>query len=142
MTIKYLSLWINKPAGIILHKKDNHVIPIGVIHFMSPINPKIIQEIVENNELGEILNFQSSFGFKVNKIKPDSRLFNKNLGGGAILDIGCYPLSILNLFYKDANSYQFVNTKGNFTRTNVDDYAEAEIEINKKIKCKIKVSIR
>ena len=103
---------------------------------------KIIQEIVNNNELGEITNFQSSFGFKVNKIKPNSRLFNKYLGGGAILDVGCYPLSILNLFYKDPDSYEFLNTKGNLTHTNVDDFAEAEIEINKKIKCQIKVSFK
>ena len=26
-----------------------------------------------------------------------SRLFNKKLGGGSILDLGCYPLSFLNL---------------------------------------------
>ncbi len=103
---------------------------------------KIVQEIVKNNELGEITNIQSSFGFKVNKVKPDSRLFNKNLGGGAILDVGCYPLSILNLFYKDPDSYKFLNTKGNLTHTNVDDFAEAEIEINKKIRCQIKVSFK
>ena len=103
---------------------------------------KIVQEIVKNNELGEITNIQSSFGFKVNKIKPDSRLFNKNLGGGAILNIGCYPLSILNLFYKDENSYKFLNTKGNFTHTNVDDFAEAEIVINNKINCQIKISFK
>ena len=103
---------------------------------------KIIQEIIENNELGELTNIQSSFGFKVNKIKPESRLFNKILGGGAILDVGCYPLSILNFFYKDNNSYKFLNARGNFTQTNVDDYAEAEIEIDNKIKCQIKVSFK
>jgi len=103
---------------------------------------KIIREIVENNELGEITNIQSSFGFKVNKIKPESRLFNKKLGGGAILDIGCYPLSILNFFYKDTNNYKFLSASGNFTQTGVDDHAEAEIEIKSKIKCKIKVSFK
>ena len=103
---------------------------------------KIIREIIENNELGEITNIQSSFGFKVNKIKPESRLFNKKLGGGAILDVGCYPLSILNFFYKDTNSYKFLSASGNFTQTGVDDHAEAEIEIKSKIKCKIKVSFK
>ena len=103
---------------------------------------KIIQEIIENNELGELTNIQSSFGFKVSRIKPESRLFNKILGGGAILDVGCYPLSILNFFYKDSNIYKFLNTRGNFTHTNVDDYAEAEIEIDNKIKCQIKVSFK
>ena len=103
---------------------------------------KIIQEIVENNELGELTNIQSSFGYKVNKIKPESRLFNKSLGGGAILDIGCYPLSILNLFYKNSNDYKFLNAKGSFAHTNVDDYAQADIEIENKIKCQIKVSFK
>ena len=64
------------------------------------------------------------------------------LGGGAILDVGCYPLSILNFFYKGNNSYKFLNARGNFTQTNVDDYAEAEIEIDNKIKCQIKVSFK
>ena len=48
----------------------------------------------------------------------------------------------LNLFYKDPDSYKFFNTKGNLTHTNVDDFAEAEIEINKKIRCQIKVSFK
>ena len=120
----------------------NNVIFYEGFAYRSHPQTKIVQEIVKNNELGEITNIQSSFGFKVNKIKPDSRLFNKNLGGGAILDVGCYPLSILNLFYKDPDSYKFLNTKGNLTHTNVDDFAEAEIEINKKIRCQIKVSFK
>ena len=120
----------------------NNVIFYEGFAYRSHPQTKIIQEIVENDELGEITNFQSSFGFKVNKIKLGSRLFNKNLGGGAILDLGCYPLSTLNLFYKDENSYKFLNTNGNFTHTDVDDYAEAEIVINKKIKCQIKVSFK
>ncbi len=120
----------------------NNVIFYEGFAYRSHPQTKIVKEIVKNNELGKITNFQSSFGFKVNKIKPESRLFNKNLGGGAILDVGCYPLSILNLFYKDPDSYKFLNAKGNLTHTNVDDYAEAEIEINKMIKCQIKISFR
>ena len=121
--------------------KNNTIFYEGFAYRSHP-QTKIIQDIVQNNELGEIKNIQSSFGFKINKIKPDSRLFNKKLGGGAILDVGCYPLSILNLFYKDPDSYKFLNTKGNLTHTNVDDFAEAEIEINKKIRCQIKVSFK
>ena len=102
---------------------------------------KIIQEIA-NNELGELINIQSNFGFKVSKVKPESRLFNKKLGGGAILDIGCYPLSLLNFLYKNNNQYKFLNAYGKFTETNVEDYAEAEIEIDNKVKCQIKVSFK
>jgi len=120
----------------------NNVIFYEGFAYRSHPQTKIIREIVEKNELGEITNIQSSFGFKVNKIKPESRLFNKKLGGGAILDVGCYPLSILNFFYKDDNSYKFLGARGSFTQTDVDDHAEAEIEIKNKIKCKIKVSFK
>ena len=30
---------------------------------------------------------------KKKKIDLNNRLFNKNLGGGCILDLGCYPVS-------------------------------------------------
>ena len=121
--------------------KNNIIFYEGFAYRSHP-QAKIIREIVEKNELGEIINIQSSFGFKVNKIKPESRLFNKKLGGGAILDIGCYPFSILNFFYKDTNNYKFLGASGNFTQTDVDDHAEAEIEIKNIINCKIKVSFK
>ena len=120
--------------------KNNIIFYEGFAYRSHP-QTKIIKEIVENNELGEITSIKSSFGFKVNKIKPESRLFNKELGGGAILDIGCYPLSILNFLYK-SNNYKFLYAKGNFTQTDVDDFAEAEITIDNKINCQIKVSFR
>ena len=50
--------------------------------------------------------------------------------------------TVLKMSLKDPDSYKFLNTKGNLTHTNVDDYAEAEIEINKKIRCQIKVSFK
>jgi len=64
-----------------------------------------VKEIVESKFLGKIVNMRSSFNIKVYKQKnffgikikkPDftNRLFNKELGGGAILDVGCYPLSL------------------------------------------------
>jgi len=120
--------------------KNNVIIYEGFAYRSHP-QTKIIHEIF-NNELGEVINIQSNFGFKVSKVKPESRLFNKKLGGGAILDIGCYPLSLLNFFYKDNNQYKFLNTYGTFTETNVEDYAEAEIEIDNKVKCEIKVSFK
>ena len=120
--------------------KNNVIIYEGFAYRSHP-QTKIIHEIF-NNELGEVINIQSNFGFKVSKVKPESRLFNKKLGGGAILDIGCYPLSLLNFFYKDNNQYKFLNTYGSFTQTDVEDYAEAEIEIDNKVKCEIKVSFK
>ena len=66
---------------------------------------KKIKEIIESNFLGNIVNINSTFnikvykqknffGIKIKKPNYSNRLFNKNLGGGAILDVGCYPLSL------------------------------------------------
>ena len=65
---------------------------------------KKIKEIIESNFLGNIINMHSTFntrvykqknffGIKIKKPDYSNRLFNKELGGGAILDIGCYPVS-------------------------------------------------
>ena len=120
--------------------KNNVIIYEGFAYRSHP-QTKIIQEIV-NSELEEVISIQSNFGFKVNRVKPESRLFNKKLGGGVILDVGCYPLSLLNFLYKNNNQYKFLNAYGSFTETNVEDYAEAEIEIDNKVKCQIKVSFK
>ncbi len=138
---KPFTLNYDEAKKVSVYIEKNNIIFYEGFAYRSHPQTKIIKEIVENNELGEITSIKSSFGFKVNKIKPESRLFNKALGGGVILDVGCYPLSILNFLYK-SNNYKFLNAKGNFTQTDVDDFAEAEITIDNKINCQIKVSFR
>ena len=92
---------------------------------------RIIKEILDQNEIGNIISIDSSFGFKVKKIKPETRLFSKELGGGSILDVGSYPLSFLNFLYNEKNEYEITNVKGSYASTGVDDYAKAKIIINK-----------
>lgn len=48
-------------------------------------------EIVKSGVLGEILNLKADFGFKP-VYDENSRVFNKSLGGGSLLDIGIYPI--------------------------------------------------
>jgi len=54
------------------------------------------KEIVESGELGKLISVKADFGFKAN-FDPNSRLFDRDLGGGALLDIGIYP-ALLALF--------------------------------------------
>ena len=85
-------------------KKASDYINKSNIFFMEAIAYRLhpqtnnIIKIINNNEIGKINSIKSSFGFVVKKIKPDSRLFNKSFGGGAILDLGCYPLSFISLY--------------------------------------------
>ena len=60
-----------------------------------PQSIEIVNQIL-NDKIGDIIKIESSYGFKVNpilKFKPFHRLFSKKFGGGALNDIGCYPVS-------------------------------------------------
>ena len=69
------------------------------------LNIKDVYLTSEN--LGVKKNF---FGFKtIKKYKKENRLFNKALGGGAILDLGCYPVSLSLLVVSLKLNIDFVN---------------------------------
>ncbi len=57
--------------------------------------PQILQvkEIVESGTLGKLVSVKADFGFRAD-FNPNSRLFDRDLGGGALLDIGIYPLML------------------------------------------------
>jgi len=50
-----------------------------------------LTEIIRNKTYGNIINLKADFCFKPD-YDPNSRLFNPELGGGALLDIGIYPV--------------------------------------------------
>ena len=57
-----------------------------------------VLELLNSGLIGDLKTIRADFGFKAN-YDPKERLFNKKLGGGALLDIGIYPvfLSLLTL---------------------------------------------
>ncbi len=60
-----------------------------------PQTAKVV-ELVRTGAVGEVKFVQASFGFR-SDYSPGSRLWNKALGGGAILDVGGYPVSFARL---------------------------------------------
>lgn len=59
-----------------------------------------VLELIKEENIGKIKKLELRFGIKNEKINPSKRLHNKKLGGGAILDLGCYPISFSNLLIK------------------------------------------
>jgi len=56
----------------------------------------VVREIVRRiqaGELGEVRYLQADFGFRP-EFNPASRLFAPELGGGALLDVGVYPIAL------------------------------------------------
>jgi len=62
-----------------------------------PATEKLL-ELLKSDLIGELQTVRADFGFK-GYYDPNERLFNKNLGGGALLDLGVYPIfmSLLTL---------------------------------------------
>ena len=107
-------------------------------------HPQTIEllKIIKESEIGKIKRIESSFGFKVRKINKNSRLFNKELGGGAILDIGCYPISFFRLFCAKDDKLELINAKGTHAITGVDDYAEINLLNKSNIEFHGRVSLK
>jgi predicted dehydrogenase len=66
--------------------------------FMYRCHPQTakLAELVRTGVIGELRMISAVFSFN-RPVDPALRLFNRALGGGGILDIGCYPMSIARL---------------------------------------------
>ncbi|OEK03006.1 hypothetical protein BFP97_16405 [Roseivirga sp. 4D4] len=54
-------------------------------------------EVVKSGEIGEVKYMTASFGFRSeDKLTQDGRLLNPDLAGGALYDVGVYPLTIVS----------------------------------------------
>ena len=97
--------------------------------------------LINNDEIGEIQKVESNFGFKA-KFDPSSRLFNKSLGGGAVFDLGCYPLSFFMLLTNNPEKITIKSKTLNYTKSDVDDDATALLNYDDKFENKIHVSFK
>jgi predicted dehydrogenase len=52
-----------------------------------------VRRIIASGEIGQVQHLTADFGFTATQ-GPEHRVFNPDLGGGALLDLGIYPLSI------------------------------------------------
>jgi predicted dehydrogenase len=52
-----------------------------------------VRRIIASGEIGAVSHLSADFGF-VAGVRPEHRVLNHALGGGALLDLGIYPLSI------------------------------------------------
>lgn len=95
--------------------------------FMYRCHPQTLKlvDLVRSGEIGEVRHVDAKFGYHA-PFAPESRLFANVLGGGGILDVGCYPVSMARLLLgsepTDVAGHGAVGTTG------VDEWAAALLE--------------
>ncbi|WP_407539617.1 Gfo/Idh/MocA family oxidoreductase [Deinococcus radiomollis] len=63
---------------------------------------RAVLEVVRGGELGEIRLYRGVFGFKMTN--PGDFRWNPEMGGGALYDVGCYPVNLARLLLGEPTS--------------------------------------
>jgi len=102
--------------------------------FMYRCHPQIARlvELIRNRAIGDVRLIRATFSFAC-PFDPKSRLLNAALGGGGILDVGCYCASMARLVAGAACGKPFENPiavkgVGHIGTTGVDEYAVASLQ--------------
>ena len=89
-------------------------------------------ELIRSNAVGSIRYVSATFGFAAG-FDPDSRLYKKELGGGGIMDVGCYPVSMCRMIAGAMNGEGYADPvsvvgRGALVETGVDGTAAATLK--------------
>jgi predicted dehydrogenase len=102
--------------------------------FMYRCHPQTrkLAELVGSGAIGKVQMIRAVFSFAA-PFNPGSRLYAKEMGGGGILDVGCYPASMSRLIAGAAVGRPFadpvqVKGCGVLGPTGVDHYAAATLQ--------------
>lgn len=116
--------------------------------FMYRCHPQThkLVELIREGAIGPVRMIEASFGFRGGD-NPESRLMNKDLGGGGILDVGCYPVSAARLIAGAALGMDFaepieVKTAGHLGMTGIDEYAAATLKFPNDIIAQVATGVR
>lgn len=103
--------------AIKLARKNGVVIGEAMTIYHMPIF-KELKKILDSDELGRVNLITANFG----SFKPydmSNRFFNRNLAGGAMLDIGVYALSLVRYFFDSSPNNTLSQVK--YAPTGVDE---------------------
>jgi len=112
-----------------------------------PQTAKLV-ELIQSGVIGQVRVIRATFGFGGgDSINPESRLFNNELGGGGILDVGTYAISGARLVAGAATGKPFaepnkVVAAGRVGETGVDEWAAGVLHFDNDIIAQVSTAIR
>lgn len=115
--------------------------------FMYRCHPQIAKmvELIQHGVIGDVLVVRSTFGYHAG-FNPDSRAYKRELGGGGILDVGCYPASMVRLVAGAAAGKPFLDpvefkATGVVGPTGVDHYTTATLKFENDVIAEIATAV-
>ena len=117
--------------------------------FMYRCHPQsgLIRDMVCCKAIGEVRLIQASFSFRAPD-HPESRLLSRALGGGGILDVGCYCVSMARMIAGAVNGAAFadpldVSGSGRIgAESGVDEYAVASLRFENGVLAQLAAGVR
>lgn len=79
-----------------------------------------VRQWLDEKRIGQIKHLRADFGCNIGDADSEGRMFNPALAGGALLDMGCYPLSLASMVFNGAAPDE-VTSLCNQSATGVDE---------------------
>ena len=147
-------LLVEKPMAIsayeaeaIIHaaRKAGTFLGEAFMNLVHPHTAKLIG-LIEGGTIGDVMLVKASFGFRMGNPDPKHRLLANDLGGGAILDICCYPVAMARLIAGVAAGKPFLDPvkvagAGHLGATGVDEWASALLQFPNDVVAEVSGSV-
>jgi predicted dehydrogenase len=130
---KPLTLNLAGTQRVIAAAHKHHVLLMEAYMYRCHPQTQKLVELVRDGAIGELRLIQAAFSV-VAEFNPEHRLFKRELGGGAILDLGCYPVSFSRALAGAAHGRPFADpvefraTGRLHPLTQTDEYAAAVVK--------------
>jgi predicted dehydrogenase/aryl-alcohol dehydrogenase-like predicted oxidoreductase len=115
--------------------------------FMYRCHPqtKRLYDLVREKVVGDVRVIQATFSFKAG-FNAESRLFNNDLAGGGIMDVGCYCVSIARLIAganagKPTEAPGEVKGQAHIGQTGVDEWAVGTMKFSRGVLAQIATGV-
>lgn len=120
-----------------LAEEKNLFIDEAMWTWFSPIARKV-REWVVTGEIGDVKHVEIKYAMASSKFYRAPRKLDKNLGGGALLDIGVYPLSYCyNIFGKPCE----IICKGDLNEDGIDNGEKITLKYENDLTCNLSISL-
>lgn len=128
---KPLAMNLPEAKRMVLAAKRHQVFLMEAFQYRCHPQTRKVLELIRKGTIGKVHRIQTVFCIAA-AYKPQGRLFSRKLGGGSILDVGCYTVSFARLLAGAARGKRLlepdrVEGEGHFGKTGVEEWAAATL---------------